>query len=62
MWLCDVFNHDRNVEIPCSDRLVVGSRDKSPIFVDKRDSVHWPQVLIVFLGDLTTVDIVLKKG
>jgi hypothetical protein len=62
MWLCDVFNHDRNVKIPCSDRLVVGSRHKSPIFVDKRNSVHWSQVLIVFLGDLTTVDIVLKKS
>jgi hypothetical protein len=62
VWLRDVFNHNRNVEVPSSDRLVIRSRHESPIFVDKCDSVHWSQVLVVFLGDLAVVDIVLTKG
>ena len=59
--LCDIFDHNRNVKVPCPDRLVVRSGHKSPIFVNECDGVHWSQMLIVFLSDLTAVDIVLKK-
>lgn len=61
MWLCDVFDHNRNVKVPCSDRLVVRSGHKSPIFVNECDGVHRSQMLIVFLSDLAAVDIVLTK-
>ena len=60
VWLRDVFNRDRDVEIPGPNRLVIRSRDKPPILVHEGDSVHRPKVLIVLLRDLACPYVVLK--
>ena len=51
MRLSNVFDHHWNVKVPCSDRLVVGRRDKSPVFVNKGDGIDRTKMLIVFLGN-----------
>ena len=59
VWLCNVLDHNRDVEVPSTDRLVIGSRHKSPVFIDKSDSVDRSQMLIILLSDLTAIDIIL---
>ena len=59
--LGDVFDRDRDVEIPSTNRLVIRSRNEPPILVHKSDSVDRPQVLVVLLRDLARPYVVLES-
>ena len=59
--LCDVLDYNRDVEVPSSDGLVVRRGYEPPIIVHKRDCVHRPEMLVVFLRDLPRVHIVLMN-
>jgi len=59
--LCDVFDHDRNVEVPGSDRFVIGRRHKPSVLVHKGDGIDRSQMLIIFLRDFPRVYIILLK-
>lgn len=61
VWLGDVFNRDRDVEIPCANRLIIRSGYEPPILVHECDSVHRPQVLIILLRDLACPYVVLES-
>ena len=62
VWLCDVFDHNRDVEIPGSYCLVIRGRDKPSVFVYKRDSIHWSQMLVILLRDFSRVHVVLTES
>lgn len=55
----NVFYHNWNIEIPCSDGLIVGCRHKSPILIDECDGVYRSKVLVVFLCNLARVYVIL---
>ena len=55
----NVFDHYRNVEIPCSDRLVVGRCNEPPVFVNEGDCVDRTKMLVVFLNNFTRVNVIL---
>jgi hypothetical protein len=59
MWLGDVLDHHRDIEIPGTDRFVIRRRDEPPVVVDEGDRVHGTQVLVVLLSDLARVHVVL---
>ena len=59
VWFGDILDDDGNIEVPCSDGLVIRSSDKPPVFVYERYSVHRSKVLIVFLRDIAGVDVIL---
>jgi hypothetical protein len=61
VWLGDVFNRDRDVEIPGANGLVIRSRYEPPILVHKSDSVHRTQVLIILLRDVACPYVVLER-
>ena len=52
MGLCDVFDDNRDVEVPGADGLVVGSCHEPPVLVNERDGVHRSKMLVVFLSNL----------
>ena len=58
--LCDVLDDNRDVEVPGADGLVVGSCYEPSVLVNEGDCVHRPKVLVVFLGNLSRVDVVLS--
>ena len=60
VWLCNVLDHDRDVEVPCTDGLVVGGRYEPSVFIHERDCIHGTQMLIILLCDLARVDVVLN--
>jgi hypothetical protein len=60
VWLRDVFDRDRDVEIPSANRLVIRSRDEPPILVHESDCVDRSQVLVVLLRDLSRSYVVLQ--
>ena len=57
--LCNVLDDDGDIEIPCSNRLVVGSGHESAILVHKGDRIDRSQMLVIFLRYLTGIDVVL---
>lgn len=59
--LSDVLDDNRNVKIPCTDSLVIRRRDEPSILVDESDGIHGTQMLVIFLGDLTSIYVVLNK-
>jgi hypothetical protein len=61
IWLGDVFDRDRDVEIPSANSLVIRSCNKPPILVHESDGVDRPQVLIVLLRDLACPYVVLEE-
>lgn len=58
---CNVFDHDRDIIVPCPYCFVIRCCNESSIFVNEGDSVDGPKVLVVFLGDFPRVDIVLSN-
>ena len=58
----DVLDYDGDVEVPCSDRFVVGRRDETAVLVDEGDGVYRPEMLIVLLRDFAGVKIVLQAS
>lgn len=54
-----VLDHHWDIEIPCSDSLIVGRRHKPPILVDECDGVYRSEMLIVFLRNLARVYVIL---
>jgi hypothetical protein len=59
--LRDVLDHDGNVVVPNSDRLVVRRGDESTVVVDKVDRVDGSEVLVVLLRDVARGHIVLLE-
>lgn len=57
--LGDVLDHDRDIIVPCTNRLVVTRRHESSIFVNERDGVDGSKMLVVFLCDFSSAEIVL---
>lgn len=58
----NVLDHDGDIEVPCPYGLVIRRRDKATVFINEGDSVHRPQMLVVFLGNLTRVHIILQNA
>ena len=52
VWLCNVFDHDGDVEFPSAHTLVVRSGDKASVVIDKGDGVDGTEMLVVLLGHL----------
>jgi hypothetical protein len=61
MGLSNVLDHNWDVEIPCSYRLVIRCGDKPSVFVHKGDCVHRTKVLVIFLRDFTRIHVILFK-
>ena len=61
MGLCDVFDDNRDVEVPGADGLVVGSCHEPPVLVNERDCVHRSKMLVVFLSNLSRIDVILRE-
>lgn len=59
IWLSDILDHHRDIEVPGSHRLVVGSGDESPVLVHESDGVYGSKMLVVLLRDLAGIHIVL---
>lgn len=59
--LGDVFNCDRDVEIPGANCLVIRSGDEPPVLIHESDSIDRPQVLIILLRDLACPYVVLER-
>lgn len=57
---CNILDDNGNIEVPCTDRLVIGGRDKSPVFVHEGDCIHWSEMLIVLLRDVARVHVILS--
>ena len=57
---CDVLDNNRDVEVPGADGLVIGGRHESAVLINEGDGVHWPKMLVVFLGYFARVDVVLN--
>ena len=57
--LGNVLDNDGNIELPCTDRLVVRSRDESAVVVDEGDSIDRSKMLVVLLRDIARVHVVL---
>ena len=57
--LGNVLDHDGNVVVPDSDRLVVRGGDESSVVIYKVDGVDWAKMLIVLLRDVARVHVVL---
>lgn len=55
----DVFNHNGDIIIPCSDGFVVRGCDEPSILVNECNGIYRTQVLIVFLCDFTRVHVIL---
>lgn len=55
----NVLDHNRNIIVPYTDRFVVRSGDKPPIFVNECDRVYRSQMLIILLRDFPRIHIVL---
>ena len=60
VWLCDVFDRNRDVEIPSANCLVIRRGDKPPIIIHESDCVDRPKVLVVFLCNFSRPDVVLS--
>ena len=58
---CNVFDDDRDIIVPSTDRFVIRSSDEPSILVDKCDRVDGAEMLVVFLYDLARVDVVLDS-
>ena len=58
--LGDVLDYNRNVIVPCANRLVIRGSHKSPVFVYECNRIDRSQMLVVFLYNLSRIDIVLK--
>lgn len=58
--LSDVLDHDRDIVVPRSDRLVVRGRDEPAVVVDEGDRVDGSEMLVVLLRDLVGVGVVLQ--
>ena len=58
----NVLDHDRYVIVPRPDRLIVRGGHEATVFVDERDRVHRPQVLVVLLRDLARVHVILAAS
>jgi len=59
--LGDVFDCDRDVEIPGANCLVIGRGNKPPILVYESDCVDRPQMLVILLRYFTRPDVVLHN-
>ena len=59
VWLRNILDHNRNVEIPSADRLIVRRGHKAPVFVNECDGVDRTKMLVVFLRYFARVDVVL---
>ena len=59
--LGDVFDGDRNVEIPGPNGFVIRRGDEPPILIHEGDCVDRPQMLIVLLRDLSCPYVVLDE-
>ncbi len=57
--LCDVLDHHRDVPVPGTYGLVVRSRHEASVFVYECNRVDRSQVLVIFLGYLSTVNVIL---
>jgi hypothetical protein len=57
---CNVLDDNGDVKVPCTDCLVIRSSNKSTIFINKSDSVDGTQMLVVLLGNLASVNVILK--
>lgn len=62
VWFGNIFDYHGDVIVPRADSLVVGCCDKTPVLVYERDGIDWPKMLVVFLDDFTSVNIVLYLG
>jgi hypothetical protein len=58
--LGDIFDCDRDIEVPGANSLVVGCSNEPSVLVHECNGVDWPQVLIIFLCDLTCSYIILR--
>ena len=58
---CDVFDDDRDIIVPSTDRFVIRSSDEPSILVDECDRVDGAEMLVVFLGNLARVHIILHE-
>lgn len=59
VWFGNVFDHDGNIVIPTTYRLVVRSGYETSILVYERNRVDGSQVLIICLDDLIRTQVVL---
>lgn len=57
--LGDIFDCDRDIEIPCTNSLVVGCSNEPSVLVHESNGVDWSQVLIIFLRDLACSYVIL---
>lgn len=57
--LCNILDDNRNIKVPCSNGLVVGSRNKSSVVINKGNGIDGAQMLVILLGNLPGIDIVL---
>ena len=51
MWLRNVLDDDRNVEIPCPDSLVIGRGDKPAVLVNESNGIDRSKMLVVLLSN-----------
>lgn len=58
--LGDILDHDRDIIVPRTNRLVVTRRHESSVLVNKGDGVDRPEMLVVFLCDFSCAEIVLR--
>lgn len=56
----DVLDHNRDIIVPCTDRLIVRRRDETSVVVDESNRVDRSQMLVVFLRDFGGVHVVLE--
>ena len=62
MWLGDVLDYHRNIEVPSSYSLIVRCRHKSSILIDEGDGIDRAQMLIVLLSNFARIYVILKEN
>lgn len=60
VWLGDVLDDHRNVEIPSPYRFIVRRRNEPPILINEGDAIHGTKMLVIFLGNFPRVHVVLN--
>lgn len=59
--LCNVLDDNGDIEVPCSNRLIVRSRYEAAVLVDEGNRVDRPKMLIVLLRYLARVHVILRR-
>ena len=55
----NVLNDHGDIEVPCTDRLVVRRRNEASVLIDESDCVDRSKMLVIFLCDLARVYVIL---